>query len=125
MISLLICVLAILVVLLLLMRPKGSSLEAVFVRLSWLPPAALLVQVILWRFLQRLSYAAILPPLLTCVVSLFLGVMGATLVAARRERDEPDRRLIRATFVASSPGLLLLAYMIYAFFHYLIRRTPT
>jgi hypothetical protein len=121
--ALLICVLASLVVLLLLVRPKGSSLEAAFVRVSWLPPAALLAQILLWRFLLRLSYAAILPPLLTCVASLFLGAMGATLVAAARQRGEPDRRLLQATFVASSPGMLLLAYLIYAFLGYFIRAT--
>lgn len=114
--GLLICGLAALTILLLIRLPQGASLETVFVRLSWLPLAALVAQVFLWPFLRRLSYAALLPPLLTCLASLFLGVMGATLIATRRERNEPDRRLRRATLVAASPGLLLLAYMVYGWF---------
>lgn len=122
-VGLLICVLASLAVVLLLMRPKGSSLETVFLRMSWLPPIALLAQVILWPLLLRLSYAAVLPPLLTGIASLFLGVMGATLVAASRQRGEPGRQLLRATLIASIPGVLLLAYMMYGLFAHLIRRT--
>jgi hypothetical protein len=123
-VGLAICVLAGLSMLVLLLRPQGFHLEAAFIRLSWLPPAALLAQGFLWPFLKRLSYAAILPPLLTCVASLFLGVMGATLVAAGAQRGESDRRLLRATFVASSPGMLLLGYMIYAYLMAIIRMTP-
>ena len=119
--GLLICVVASLAILCLLARSKGSSLETVFIRISWLPPIALLAQIALWPFLRRLGYATILPPLLTCVASLFLAVMGATLIAVARQRDEPDGRLVRATFVASSPGMLLAAYVIYAFLGYFIR----
>ena len=65
--------------------------------------------------LSRLSYFAIVLPLLTSLFSLFLAVAGATLVAAARERNEPSSRLIGATVGAAIPGTLLFGYMIYFF----------
>jgi hypothetical protein len=55
------------------------------------------------------------PPILTCLLSLVLAVVGATLVAAARERNEPSSGLVRATLVAAIPGVLLFAYMVYGF----------
>jgi hypothetical protein len=125
--GLLICTLAtLLLVLLLLARPRNWSLEVIFVRMSWLPLLALIAEAALWKpLLRRLSYGAILPPLLTCIASLFFSIVGATLVAAARQRNEPDRNLVRATLVASIPGMLLLAYSVYEFLSYFMRgRVP-
>jgi hypothetical protein len=45
------------------------TLEVAFVRLAWVPVAALALQVALWRpMTQTLSYGSIIPPLLTCIV---------------------------------------------------------
>jgi hypothetical protein len=95
---------------------KGGVLEVTFKRLAWLPIAALLIQFAIAKpVLARLSYFAIVPPLLTCLFSLFMAVVGATLVAVARERNEPSSGLIRATVVAAIPGTLLFAYMAYSF----------
>jgi hypothetical protein len=95
---------------------KRGVLEVTFGRLAWLPVTALLTEFTLARpMLSRLSYFAIVPPLLTCLFSLFLAVAGATLVAVARERNEPSSGLIRATVVAAIPGMLLFVYMLYSF----------
>lgn len=57
-------------------------------------------------------------PVLTCIASPFLASIGATLVAAARERREGRRHLVRATLVASLPGGLLAAFLLYAFLTY-------
>jgi len=91
------------------------TLEVAFIRLAWVPVVALIVQATLWSPLMRiLSYAFIILPLLTCIVSLFLGVVGATLLAAH---PSAERRpgLLRATMLASVPGVLLVAYIVVSF----------
>jgi len=48
-------------------------LDVAFIRLAWVPVAALALQAMIWRpMTQTLGYASIIPPLLTCIVSLFL-----------------------------------------------------
>ena len=95
---------------------KGDVLEVTFRRLAWLPVAALVIEFALAKpVLARLSYFAIVPPLLTCLFSLFLAVVGVTLVAVARERNEPSSGLIRATVVSAIPGMLLFVYMAYGF----------
>jgi len=59
------------------------TLEVAFVRLAWLPVVALGLQAILSRSMTEvLGYGFVVPPVLTCIVSLFFGVIGATLLAA-------------------------------------------
>jgi hypothetical protein len=88
------------------------TLEVSFRRLAWVPVVALALQLILWRPLtQALSYGFIIPLFLTCIVSVFFGIVGVTLLAAR---PTPDRRpqLLRSTILASVPGALLIAYIV-------------
>ncbi len=100
----------------LLLGGKAGAMEVTFRRLAWLPVTALVIEFTLAKpALSRLSYFAIVPPILTCLLSLFLAVVGATLVAAARERNEPSSGLVRATLVAAIPGVLLFAYMVYGF----------
>ena len=107
----------------LLVAAKRRALEATFAWLAWLPVTALLIELALAKpVLSRLSYFAVVPPLLTCLLSLVLAVVGATLVAAARERQEPSAGLIRATVVAAIPGMLLFVYMTYGLGVPLIRR---
>ena len=108
---------------LLVAAKRRATLEVTFARLAWLPVAALLIELALAKpVLSRLSYFAVVPPLLTCLVSLVLAVVGATLVAAARERHEPAAGLIRATVVAAIPGMLLFVYMTYGLVVPLLRR---
>ncbi len=94
----------------LLLGPKAWGTEVVYRRLAWLPVTALVIEFALAKpALLCLSYFAIVPPILTCVLSLFLAAVGATLVAAARERNEPFSALVRATLVAGIPGILLFA----------------
>ena len=103
-------------ILALLLGAKAGAMEVTYRRLAWLPVTALVIEFALAKpALSRLSYFAIVPPLLTCLLSLFLAVVGATLVAAARERNEPSSGLVRATLVAAIPGMLLFAYLIYGF----------
>src|SRR5262245_23345935 len=91
------------------------TLEVAFIRLAWLPLGALALQAMLWLPLTRtLSYGAIIPPLLTCIVSLFFGVVGATLLATRSGAGRPPG-LLRATMLASIPGVLFVAYLAASF----------
>jgi hypothetical protein len=111
------------VILGLLLGAKGWGTEVAYRRLAWLPVTALLIEFALAKpALSHLSYFAIVPPILTCMLSLFLAVVGATLVAAARERNEPFSGLVRATLVAGIPGMLLFAYMIYGFVVTLLAR---
>jgi hypothetical protein len=61
------------------------------------------------------AYAAVIPLLLTCIASLFLTAVGATLVVTARERNEGSTAVLRATLIAAIPGMLLLALMLYGF----------
>jgi hypothetical protein len=45
----------------------------------------------------KLSYFAVIPLLLTCIASLFLTAVGATLVVTARERNEGSTAALRAT----------------------------
>ena len=122
-IGLLGCLAVATVVTALLVVAKRGALEVTFARLAWLPVTVLLIEFALAKpVLSRLSYFAIVPPLFTCLVSLVLAVVGATLVAAARERNEPSSGLIRATVVAAVPGMLLFVYMAYGLVVALIRR---
>src|SRR5262249_38539311 len=97
------------------------TLEVAFIRLAWLPVVALALQAMLWRPLIRaLSYASIIPPLLTCIVSLFFGIVGATLLAAH-PRGEQRPRLLRSTMLASGPGVLLGAYIVVSLVRFFVR----
>src|SRR6266545_1180190 len=99
--------LAAFVVAVLMFRSAGVPLAVAYARIAWLPVAALIVEALIWKpVLTRLSYFAVVPLLLTCIVSLFFAVIGATLVAQARERGEGRTHLVRATMVAAIPGAL-------------------
>ena len=101
-------------VLILLAFPRRFSLAERYRRVAWLPVAALLIEGVLWKpVLTKLSYFAVVPPLLTCIASLFLSAIGATLVMIARERHEDATALLRATLRAAIPGMLLLALLVY------------
>jgi hypothetical protein len=88
------------------------TLEVAFIRVAWVPVVALALQAALWRPLTRtLSYAFIILPLLTCIVSLFFGVVGATLLAAHPSAERRPR-LLGAVILASIPAVLLVAYIV-------------
>jgi hypothetical protein len=90
------------------------TLELVFIRLAWVPLLALALQLIAWRPMARaLGYGFLLPPLLTCVVSLFFGIVGATLLAARPRAERPPG-LVLSTIVAATPGILLVLYIAFS-----------
>ena len=98
------------------------TLEVAYIRISWVPVVALALQAVLVRpMAQALSYAFMIPPLLTCIVSLFFGVVGATLLAGR---PRPERRpgLFRATVLASVPGALLVGYVVVSFAWFFVTR---
>ena len=97
------------------------TLEVAFIRLAWVPMVALALQAILWRpMVQALSYAFLIPPLLTCIVSLFFGIVGATLLAAR-PRAERRPGLLGSTMLASVPGAMLVAYIVVSFVRFFVR----
>ena len=80
------------------------TLEVAFIRLAWVPVAALALQGALWRPMTRtLSYAVIIPPVLTCIVSFFFAVVGATLLAGR-PRSEWRPRLLGPPYSPLCPG---------------------
>lgn len=98
------------------------TLEVAYVRISWVPVLALAVQAILVRpMAHALSYAFIIPPLLTCIVSLFFGIVGATLLAGR-PRSERRPGLLRAAVLASVPGALLVGYIVVSFAWFFVTR---
>ena len=98
------------------------SLEVAFIRVAWVPLIALALQAALWRPLTRtLGYAFIIPPLLTCIVSLFFGVVGATLLAARPSAERRPRLLL-AVALASIPGVLLVTYVVISLIRALLTR---
>jgi hypothetical protein len=97
------------------------TLEVAFIRLAWVPVAALALQGLLWRPMTRaLSYAFIIPPLLTCIVSLFFGIVGATLLAGRpRAKWRPG--LLRSTLLAALPGVVLVTYILVSFARFFLK----
>jgi hypothetical protein len=110
------CLVAASLVLTLMAFPRRFNFAATYRRVAWLPVAALLIEAILWRpLLTRLSYFAVIPLLLTCIVSFFLTAVGATLVATARARNEGSTEVLRATLIAAIPAMLLLALMFYGF----------
>jgi hypothetical protein len=110
-------------VLALIALPRASSFAQRYRRVAWLPVAALLIEGILWKpFLTRLSYFAVVPLLLTCVASLFLAAIGATLVATSHGRKEGSAEILRATLVAAIPGMLLLVLMVYGFVNAILEK---
>ena len=85
--------------------PRRFSFAARYQRVAWLPVAALLIEGVLWKpVLTKLSYAAVIPLLLTCIASLFLTAVGATLVVTARERNEGSTAVLRATLIIDSFG---------------------
>ncbi len=98
------------------------TLEVGYIRISWVPVAALAFQAIFARPMTRaLSYPVIIPPALTCVVSLFFGIVGVTLLAGRpRSARRPG--LLRATVLASVPGALLVGYIVASVSWFLVKR---
>lgn len=113
------CFVAAILVLALLGFSRSFAVEAVYRRMAWVPIGALFVEAALWKpMTQHLSYFAVVPPLLTCLASLLLAVMGATLVASSRQRGENIVHLARATLVASIPGVMLLCYVLYGLMKY-------
>ena len=96
--------------------PRRFSFAERYRRVAWLPVAALLVEGVLWKpVLTKLSYFAVIPPLVTCIASLFLAAVGTTLVATARERNEDFAAVLRATLIAAIPGMLLLGLLLYGF----------
>jgi len=96
------------------------TLEIAFRRLAWVPVVALALQAVLWRQLTHaLSYGFIIPLLLTCIVSLFFGIVGATLLATRPSADR-RAQLLRSTMLASVPGVLLVAYIVTSFVRFFV-----
>lgn len=88
------------------------TLEVAFRRLAWVPVVALALQLMLWHPLTRaLSYGFIIPLLLTCMVSIFFGIVGATLLASYPTAGRRPQ-LLRSTILASVPGSLLVAYIV-------------
>jgi hypothetical protein len=103
--------------------PRASDFATSYRRVAWLPVAALLIEAILWKpLLTRLSYFAVIPLLLTCVASVFLTAIGATLVATSRGRNEGAAEMLRATLIAAIPGMLLLALMVFGFVNAILRQ---
>ena len=97
------------------------TLETAFIRLAWLPVAALGLQAMLWRpMTQTLGYASIIPPLLTCIISLFFGIVGATLLAGG-SRAEQRPGLLWFTMLASVPGALLVTYVLISFVRFSVK----
>ena len=62
--------------------------------------------------MRRLSYAFILLPLLTCMASLFLGIVGLVLLMRSQYRMGRRTALASATLLAASPGIFLFGYII-------------
>ena len=100
------------------------TLETAFIRLAWLPVAALGLQAMLWRpMTQTLGYASIIPPLLTCIISLFFGIVGTTLLAggSRAEQRPAGSGLLWFTMLASVPGALLVTYVLISFVRFSVK----
>ena len=70
---------------------------------------------------SALGYLAVALPVITCIVSMFLTLVGVTLIASARQRDEHHPGLLRATLLASLPGALLAGYVLFAFIVHAVR----
>ena len=96
--------------------PRRFSFAERYRRVAWIPVAALLIEGLLWKpVLTKLSYFAVIPLLVTCIASLLLAAVGATLVVTARERNEAFTAVLRATLIAAIPGMLLLGLLVYGF----------
>jgi len=110
------CLVAASLVLTLMAFPRRFSVAERYRRVAWVPVAALLIEGVLWKpVLTKLGYFFVVPLLLTCIASLLLAAVGATLVATARERNESSTAMLRATLIAAIPGMLFLALMLYGF----------
>jgi hypothetical protein len=108
--------------LLFILLARRWTLETAFIRVCWIPLLALVLEgIVFGRLTSAFSYFAIAIPVITCIASLFLTLIGATLLAAAHQRQERHVGLVRATVVAAVPGGLLTAYVLYAFIAYAIR----
>jgi hypothetical protein len=108
------CLVAAGLVLTLLAFPRRFGFAERYRRVAWLPVAALVIEGVLWKpLLTNLSYFAVIPPLVTCIASLLLAAVGATLVVTARERNEDVTSVVRATLIAAIPGVLLLGLLVY------------
>ena len=97
------------------------TLETAFIRLAWVPAAALALQAVLWSpMTQSLGYASIIPPLLTCIVSLFFGIVGVTLLVGSRGAERRPG-LLWSTILASVPGALLVIYVVASFVRFFVK----
>ena len=97
------------------------TLEIAFIRLAWVPVAALALQTTLWRpMTQTLGYASIISTMLTCIVSLFFGIVGATLLVGSSGAQRRSG-LLWSTMVASVPGVLLVAYVVISFVRFFVK----
>ena len=120
------CLVAASVVLTLMAFPRRFNVAVTYPRLAWLRVAVLLIEGILWKpLLTRLSYFAVVPLLLTCIASLVLTAVGATLVATARARNERSSELLHATLMAAIPALLFLALMFYGFVNTILGSSGT
>jgi hypothetical protein len=98
------------------------TLEVAFIRVSWIPLAALVFEGVFFANLTTaLSYFAVAIVVLTCILSIFLTLIGITLVASARQRHEHHAGLFRATLLASFPGVLLTGFILYAFLAHTLR----
>ena len=89
------------------------TIEGAFVRLGWIPAAAVPFEIVLFPWLaERISYAAALVPVVTALVSLFVAVIGATLLAVAREHGETKPAVRRVTLVAVAPGVILVGWVL-------------
>jgi len=85
-----------------------------YIAVCWIPAVALGLEWVFFEPLARLlSYGVILAPLLTCLASILLGIVGVTMLM--RGSGGPRAVLVGATILASVPGLALLGYIVYAF----------
>ena len=115
------CLVAASLVLALLAFPRRLSFAARYRRVAWVPVTALLIEGVLWKpVLTKLSYFAVIPPLVTCLASLLLAAVGATLVVTARERNEGFTAILRATVIAAIPGMLLVGLLLYGFVNALL-----
>lgn len=89
--------------------------QVAFVSVSWIPLVALVLEVVFFQQLAgTLSYAFVALPALTCLASVILAVIGATLLVAAGQRREPLAGLLTATILASMPALLFAGYLLWA-----------
>jgi hypothetical protein len=113
--GLLAVVLCVVLAVILLLAGRAGTAGRLFVQVSWIPSVALLWEYLLSDTLARhLSYAAVLIPILTCVASFVLTVIGATFIASARQHHEDHSALLYATIIAAVPGALLTGYILFS-----------